>query len=61
MPKYGKAIPNEHRGKKLGEFSFLDSDERFELEWLKRPAARAAFPEECSGTEADAPDHRIPQ
>jgi len=52
-PKYGKSIPNENKGKKLGEFSFLNSAERFETEWLKRPAAKAAFLEDCSGTEAE--------
>ena len=53
VPKYGHSVPNEHKGKKLGEFSFLNSDERFEMEWLKRPSAKAAFLEECSGSEAE--------
>ena len=52
-PKYGKSISNENKGRKLGEFSFLNSDERFEAEWLKRPASKAAFLEDCSGTEAE--------
>lgn len=53
VPKYGRSVPNEHKGKRLGEFSFLNSDERFEVEWQKRPSAKAAFLEECSGTEAE--------
>lgn len=32
VPKHGKSIPNEHKGIKLGEFSFLNADERFETE-----------------------------
>ena len=53
VPKYGRSVPNEHKGKKLGEFSFLNADERFELEWQKRPSAKAAFLADCSGTEAE--------
>lgn len=53
VPKFGRSIANEHKGMKLGEFSFLSSEERFELEWQKRPSAKAAFLEECSGTEAE--------
>ena len=53
VPKHGPSIPNEHKGMKLGEFSFLNSYERFEAEWLKRPSAKAAFLEDCSGTEAE--------
>lgn len=54
VPKYGPAIPNDHRGKKLSDFSFLNANERFELEWLKkRPAAQAAFLDSVSGTEAE--------
>ncbi len=53
VPKYGHSVPNEHKGKKLGEFSFLNSDERFDLEWQKRPSAKAAILKECSGTEAE--------
>lgn len=52
-PKHGSAVPNEHKGMKLGEFSFMNSYERFELKWQKRPSAKAAFLEECSGTEAE--------
>ena len=52
-PKYGKSIPNDHKGKKLGDFSFLNSDERFEVEWQKRPAAREAVLQDYSGTEAE--------
>ena len=52
-PKHGKSIPNDHKGKKLSEFSFLNSAERFEAEWFKRPSARGAFLEDCSGTEAE--------
>ena len=53
VPKHGRSVPNEHKGMKLGEFSFLNSDERFELEWQKRPSAKAAFLEDCSGTVAE--------
>lgn len=52
-PKHGQSVPNEHKGLKLGEFSFLNSDERFELEWQKRPSAKATFLEDCSGTVAE--------
>ena len=53
IPKHGRSVPNEHKGMKLGEFSFLNSDERFELEWQKRPSAKAVFLEDCSGTVAE--------
>ena len=53
VPKFGQSVPNEHKGRKLGEFSFLNSGERFQLEWLKRPSAKAAFLEDCSGTVAE--------
>lgn len=53
VPKFGKSVPNEHKGMKLGDFSFLNSDERFELEWQKRPSAKAAFLADCSGTVAE--------
>ena len=53
VPKYGKSIPNDHKGQKLGDFSFLNSDERFEVEWQKRPAAREAVLQDYSGTEAE--------
>lgn len=52
-PKHGRSVPNEHKGMKLNEFSFLNSDERFELEWQKRPSAKAVFLEDCSGTVAE--------
>ena len=52
-PKYGRSVPNDHKGMKLSEFSFLNAEERFELEWQKRPSAKAVFLEECSGTEAE--------
>ena len=53
VPKHGQSIPNEHKGMKLGEFSFLNSAERFELRYQKRPSAKEAFLEDCSGTEAE--------
>ena len=53
VPKHGRSVPNEHKGMMLSEFSFLNSDERFELEWQKRPSAKAAFLEDCSGTVAE--------
>ena len=55
VPKYGKnVIPNENKGKRLDEYSFLNSDDRFEVKWLqKRPAMLAEFLEEMSCTEAE--------
>jgi len=53
VPKYGKSIPNDHKGQKLGDFSFLNSEERFEVEWQKRPATREAILHDYSGTEAE--------
>ena len=53
-PKYGRARPNENKGKKLGEFSFLNAMERSGLEYYKnRPVLQAEIMEECSGTEAE--------
>ncbi len=49
----GKSIPNENKGKKLGEFSFMNYYERFEVDWLKNPKAKAALLEHYSGTEAE--------
>ena len=50
----GKEYPCEHKGKRLREFSFLNSDERFEVEYLqKRPKQQAAFLADCAGTEAE--------
>ncbi len=51
--KCGKSIPNENKGKKLGEFSFLNYYERIAVDWLERPTEKAAFLERCSGTEAE--------
>lgn len=53
VPKHGRSVPNVHKGMKLGEFSFLNSVERFELEWEKRPSAKAAYLKEHSGTAAE--------
>ena len=53
-PKHGEAIENENKGKKLGEFSFLNASERFEADWLKKqPSALASFMEDVSGSEAE--------
>ena len=50
----GKEYTCEHKGKRLREFSFLNSDERFEVEYLqKRPKQQAAFLADCAGTEAE--------
>lgn len=50
----GKEYPCEHKGKRLREFSFMNSDERFEVEYLKkRPRQQAAFLADCAGTEAE--------
>ena len=52
--RYGQEHPCEHKGKRLREFSFLNSDERFEVEYLqKRPKQQAAFLADCAGTEAE--------
>ncbi|MBQ3335467.1 MAG: hypothetical protein IJG85_07795 [Eubacteriaceae bacterium] len=53
VPKYGETIPNANKGKRLDSFSFLNSMERFDLEWIKRPSAKAAFMKDRSGTEAE--------
>lgn len=51
---HGQEYPCEHKGKRLREFSFLNSDERFEAEYLqKRPKQQAAFLADCAGTEAE--------
>ena len=53
-PKQRKTYPNENRGKKLSEFSFLNLDEQFNLEYYKKvPATYSALLEEYSGTEAE--------
>ena len=53
-PKQRKTYPNENRGKKLSEFSFLNLDEQFNLEYYKKvPATYSALLEEYSGTESE--------
>ena len=53
-PKQRKTYPNENRGKKLSEFSFLNLDEQFNLEYYKKvPATYSALLEEYSSTEAE--------
>lgn len=53
-PKQRKPYPNENRGKKLREFSFLNLNEQFNLEYYKKvPATHSALLEEYSGTEAE--------
>ncbi|MBO7423566.1 MAG: hypothetical protein J6T99_09320 [Oscillospiraceae bacterium] len=53
-PKFGRSRPNENKGKKLSAFSFLNSEERFDLEYYKnRPGQLAELKEDCSGTEAE--------
>lgn len=53
-PRRRKAYPNENRGKKLSEFSFLNLNEQFNLECYKKvPATYSALLEEYSGTEAE--------
>ena len=53
-PKQRKTYPNENRGKKLSEFSFLNLNEQFNLEYYKKvPATYSALLEEYSGTEAE--------
>ena len=53
-PKQRKTYPNENRGKKLNEFSFLNLNERFNLDYYKKvPATYSALWEEYSGTESE--------
>ena len=53
-PKFGRSCTNENKGKKLSAFSFLNSEERFDLEYYKnRPGQLAELKEDCSGTEAE--------
>ena len=53
-PRQRKTYPNENRGKKLSEFSFLNLDEQFNLEYYKKVSAtHSALLEEYSGTEAE--------
>lgn len=53
-PKYGKPYPCENRGKRLKEFSFLNSHERFEEEYLmKNKGSLQSFRESVAGTEAE--------
>ena len=53
-PKQRKTYPNENRGKKLSEFSFLNLNEQFNLEYYKKvPATYSALLEEYSGTESE--------
>ena len=53
-PKQRKTYPNENRGKKLREFSFLNLNEQFNLEYYKKvPATHSALLEEYSGTESE--------
>ena len=53
-PKQRKTYPNENRGKKLSEFSFLNLNEQFNLEYYKKVSAtHSALLEEYSGTEAE--------
>ncbi|MBQ7501456.1 hypothetical protein IJT93_01890 [bacterium] len=52
-PKLGDSIPNINKGRKLGQFSFLNASERYHLGITKLPAEKAAFLERCSGSEAE--------
>lgn len=53
-PRHGKPYPNENKGKKLGDFSFLNSTERFDLEYYKnRPGQLTEILEDYSGSEAE--------
>lgn len=58
-PKYGNPYPCENRGKRLKEFSFLNSCERFEEEYLqKNHGALKSFRESVAGTEAEKIVHQ---
>ena len=59
---FGKVYPCEHQGQRLGEFDFLDSDERFEVKYMggeieggpKGNAKKVAeYLEERKGPESD--------
>lgn len=54
VPRYGKSYPNVNKGKRLKEFSFLNSIERSSMEWFKnKPAQQKGILQDCSGTEAE--------
>ncbi len=44
-PAYGKAYPNENRGKRLREFSFLSQSEQFQLEYHTKPSIHTVLEE----------------
>ena len=53
-PRYGKPYPCENQGKTIHEFSFLNADETFLLDYYKKkPAQYAAIMEDYIGTEAE--------
>ena len=53
-PKQRKPYSNENRGKKLNEFSFLNLNERLNLEYYKKvPVTYSALLDEYNGSEAE--------
>ena len=53
IPNYGKSIPNINKGKKLNTFSFMNSHERFNVEYEKRASFKSALIAEYSVSEAE--------
>ncbi len=54
IPKYGKAVPNENKGKTLREFKFFNADERFDLEYYKKkPGILKSVIENVGDSEAE--------
>ena len=53
VPGFGDAIPNENKGKKLSEFSFLNSHERLAVELCKRKWERDVELAGCFGAESE--------
>lgn len=52
--KYGESIPNENKGKTLREFIFLNSNERFDLEYYKgKPGIVKSILEDAGDSEAE--------
>ena len=52
-PQYGDPYPNENKGKKLKDFSFLTSHEQIEIDLMKRPEEKEKFLKEISGNAAE--------
>lgn len=54
VPPYGDRYPNVNCGKKLSEFSFLNKEENFNVEWYEKNSSRhEALLRKYGGTEAE--------